>query len=128
MGNSGWHVAYHGTGQGSVGDILLSTLRQGPRALQGPGIYITPSIVYASLYATSLTLRDGSRAKAVLQCRVRPSAISARRPATQGVPSNGGRIDKNFDNNQLNWLVRPSGSSGLASPDQLVCYGILVKK
>ena len=74
-GDSEWAVSYHGTRQEYFNSIYNNGYRPGHNNAYGVGIYCTPNIETAALYAQEFTGDDGKRYKLVLQNRVKPSAI-----------------------------------------------------
>jgi ubiquitin len=72
-----WPVSYHGTGYHNSLSIADEgyKLVKGVRFALGRGIYSTPSIAIAELYATEFQSNDGKRYKVVIQNRVNPSSL-----------------------------------------------------
>ena len=88
----GWCVAYHGTTSQHMASILIRRLRRpgepGVKVVHGQAgsttkrtIYVSPSIEYAAspTYAQLVPLdeRDELWGQLVLQCRVRPGALTS---------------------------------------------------
>jgi ubiquitin len=73
-----WPVAYHGTGYHnslSIADEGFK-LAKGVRFAYGRGIYSTPNVETAELYAKEFTWKNGKRYKVVVQSRVNPNNLS----------------------------------------------------
>jgi hypothetical protein len=73
-----WPVSYHGTGYHnslSIADDGFK-LAKGVRFAFGRGIYSTPNIATAELYAKEFWLNDGERYKVVIQNRVNPANLN----------------------------------------------------
>ncbi|XP_078112603.1 uncharacterized protein LOC144521849 [Sander vitreus] len=68
-----WPVSYHGTREEFVKSIIEKNYKKGARAVHGPGIYSTPNIDEADLYAREFTSEStGKKYKTVLQNRINP--------------------------------------------------------
>jgi ubiquitin len=75
---SEWPVSYHGTGYHnslSIADEGFK-LAKGWRFVFGRGIYSTPNVATAELYAKEFRLNDGERYKVVIQNRVNPANLN----------------------------------------------------
>jgi ubiquitin len=72
-----WPVSYHGTGYHNSMSIANEgfKLSKGLRFAYGRGIYSTPNVVTAELYATEFSF-DGRRYKVVVQNRVNPTCLN----------------------------------------------------
>ncbi|OCK99765.1 ubiquitin-like protein [Cenococcum geophilum 1.58] len=73
-----WPVSYHGTGYHnslSIADEGFK-LAEGVRFAFGRGIYSTPNIATAELYAQEFRWNDGNRYKVVIQNRVNPANLN----------------------------------------------------
>jgi ubiquitin len=72
-----WPVSYHGTGFHNCLSIADEgfKLAKGVRFAHGRGIYSTPSIETAELYAKEFTSSNGDRYKVVIQNRVNPANL-----------------------------------------------------
>ncbi|KAL0207119.1 hypothetical protein P9112_012830 [Eukaryota sp. TZLM1-RC] len=70
-----WPVSYHGTAHNSANTIANDgfNLSKGRRFLFGHGVYTTPDVEVAALYAPTYEA-DGRRFKVVLQNRVNPAS------------------------------------------------------
>ncbi|XP_046439670.1 uncharacterized protein LOC124190846 [Daphnia pulex] len=81
-----WPVSYHGTSLNNGLSIAEEgfKLSQGTRFLYGKGIYSTPDIGVASLYAMTVNV-DGKSYKFVLQNRVNPTNLKKVCKAVTGV-------------------------------------------
>ena len=81
-----WPVSYHGTGEHAGRNIAQEGYRlsKGKRFKFGYGIYSTPSIEVAEMYAKSFTLK-GKLCKMVLQNRVCPTNLQIVNAETTGV-------------------------------------------
>ena len=69
-----WPVSYHGTGYHNCLSIADEgfKLAKGVRFAFGRGIYSTPNVTTAEMYAKEFTAKDGKRYKVVIQSRVNP--------------------------------------------------------
>ena len=114
-------IVYHGTESGLASDILHA----GFKGVEGchcpdeePVSYFSASIIYAAhrRYAKIWPRTQDGKTRyyqMVLQCRVKPSAVAVKDRQTLGAK---GQCDPNYDNKQLEWLVKatrmdPSGNS-----------------
>ena len=81
-----WPVSYHGTGESASGSIAQDGYRlsKGERFKFGWGIYSTPSVKVAALYAREFS-HKGKRYKLVFQNRVCPSGLKIINTKTTGV-------------------------------------------
>ncbi|KAN0072234.1 ubiquitin-like protein [Elaphomyces granulatus] len=72
-----WPVSYHGTAYHNCLSIADEgfKLAKGVRFLFGRGIYSTPNIVTAEMYAQTFSSKDGKRYKVVIQNRVNPANL-----------------------------------------------------
>ena len=145
---AGWPVAYHGTATSTAAAILNTALRQsggaaGGTAVFGNGVYLTPSIRYASWnrYAKWYgPMENGHYVQLAFQCRVNPAHISTIAQQTCGTVAGvdhqaqtpGNSIDPNINNADMEWVVRPNGLSPhgnlFVGDDQVVCYGIMLRE
>lgn len=73
-----WPVSYHGTGYHNSLSIAEEgfKLAKGVRFAFGRGIYTTPNITTAEMYAKEFTSKDGERYKVVIQSRVNPTNLN----------------------------------------------------
>ena len=107
-----WPVAYHGTNYKLTMMISYSRLRSGYHTpgkgvmVFGDGVYFTPSIIYAShpRYANPKKLTNGKWGQMVLNFRLRPGSYD-KHQETLGV-GNKYKIDPNYDNSEVEWLVK----------------------
>jgi len=81
-----WPVSYHGTGLHAGMDIAAHgySLTRSQRGVYGHGVYSTPDIEVAALYAQSFT-SGGKTFKVVMQNRVNPATLQTIDAATTGV-------------------------------------------
>lgn len=73
-----WPVSYHGTGYHNCLSIADEgfKLSKGVRFAYGRGIYSTPNVATAEMYAKEFTASDGARYKVVIQSRVNPANLN----------------------------------------------------
>jgi hypothetical protein len=73
-----WPVSYHGTGCHNAMSIAEEgfKLAKGARFAYGRGIYSTPNIATAELYAKKFTSSDGKEYMVVIQNRVNPDNLN----------------------------------------------------
>ncbi|XP_026168279.1 uncharacterized protein LOC113133585 [Mastacembelus armatus] len=68
-----WPVSYHGTSLQGAEGIIERHYKPGPGEVYGRGIYSTPDLSEASVYAKSFTSKKtGKRYKVILQNRINP--------------------------------------------------------
>ena len=103
-GDSEWAVSYHGTKQEFYNSIYNNGYRPGHNNKYGVGIYCTPNIETAAVYATEFTGDDGKRYKLVLQNRVKPSAI--KKASDKGGPDDYWYIENGKDIRPYSICVR----------------------
>jgi hypothetical protein len=83
LDSSGWCVAYHGTYEKELGQILKDGyLKASTGGCYGPGVYISPSVDYAWDYSGQFEGHD-----IILFVRVRPGSFT-------------------IHNNEKEWLVK----------------------
>jgi len=112
-----WPVSYHGTGLQGAEGIIQSHYKAGDRQAYGRGIYSSPDINVADVYATSkkfTSQKNGKTYKVIMQNRVNPQ----KRDIIEG---------NDF------WLVRvPEGTSAAKEKEIVSCsirpYGLLLKE
>ncbi|KAH8765611.1 hypothetical protein BGZ57DRAFT_531578 [Hyaloscypha finlandica] len=73
-----WPVSYHGTGYHNCLSIADEgfKLAKGVRFAYGRGIYSTPNVATAEMYAKEFTSKDGGKYKVVIQSRVNPANLN----------------------------------------------------
>lgn len=104
-----WPVSYHGTAMHNAQTIAQEgyKLSKGKRFLHGKGIYSTPEVAVAKLYASKFK-HQGQSYKCILQNRVNPEYLKVFSKAETGVGtywlSNGGETGVNEME-----LIRPYG-------------------
>jgi len=107
--DEGWAVAYHGTGEANLPNILSTGFRVGPRqkfsSECGAGVYCTPFVDVAAAYAPSNDVQ-GKKVQIVLQLRVKPSAIK--------------RVTGGTEFEQKYWVIN--------SPEDMRAYGVLIRE
>ncbi|XP_073678500.1 uncharacterized protein [Garra rufa] len=112
-----WPVSYHGTGLQGAEGIVQSHFKAGDRMAYGNGIYSSPDIKVAEVYATSkkfTSQKNGKTYKVIMQNRVNPQKREIIK-------------EKNF------WLVRiPKGTSTEKEKEivesSIRPYGLLLKE
>ncbi len=100
-----WPVAYHGTKGNCVAGIIGEGLKIGSRDMYGRGIYTSPSLEIADYFAGTVTDKNRTEHKCVLQSRVDPKRF---------------RVKYNVRNGRDYW-ISPEGNA--VRP-----YGILLKQ
>ncbi|ETO10745.1 hypothetical protein RFI_26632, partial [Reticulomyxa filosa] len=140
----GWHIAYHGTKFEYALSILLSGLATGIVNVHGKGVYASPSIIYVAhpRYSSIKEIEPENRsyfsktgnanyAQFALELRIHPSCISKIGCETLKFSRNSRRnakIDPNFKNGELEWLLTGSDFFDFDSPDRkVVCSGIMIR-
>jgi len=85
-----WYNAYHGTAPTNIDPITEDGLKVGGKgvpikhgAAYGPGVYVSPLISYAKIYAPSVTV-SGKNYRIVFQCRVRPGSFTEHALSSSG--------------------------------------------
>jgi ubiquitin len=73
-----WPVSYHGTGYHNCLSISQEgfKLAKGVHFAYGRGIYSTPNVATAEMYAKEFTSKDGGKYKVVIQSRVNPANLN----------------------------------------------------
>lgn len=135
---SGWCIGYHGTKFEYGLSILLNGLKPARAAELGPGVYATPSIIYAChpRYAEIKVIPAGARkffktgqyVQFVLECRVNPSDIN--RIGCETLHAKNFRIDPNIRNEAMEWVVNHHNKRILDfnDPDSpIVCTGLMIR-
>ncbi|CAF3376137.1 unnamed protein product [Rotaria sp. Silwood2] len=136
----GWCICYHGTKFKYGLSILLSGLKTAKDKAHGPGIYTSPSIIYAShpRYAEIKFVessvendyfRKGQYMQFVLECRVHPNNIKKKGRETLCV-NNQAIIDPNISNDTIEWLIDTHGKDlmDFNDPNSVIfCTGIMVR-
>jgi hypothetical protein len=134
---NGWCICYHGTKFRYGLSILLNGLKPAYRNEHGDGLYVTPSINYAShpRYAevkqipTSFrnTFKSGEYIQFVLECRVHPNSIKKIVWETLNCSS---RIDPNIENRRLEWVIDSYNKRIVDFNDPespIVCTGLMIR-
>jgi len=132
---NGWHVAYHGSKNIHASSILQTGFKPGKGCFLGEneaGVYFSPSIEYSAhpRYAKPWRTPDGKYVQMIFQCRVNRTAIWRKAPETLLKDSEKATvIDRNFPNNQLEWIVKADNPNVFISNlhNQVVCYGIMLR-
>jgi hypothetical protein len=146
-----WPVGYHGTSAESVGLIVHSTFRttHGIGAEEKWGskaVYLSPCIQYCAHPRYSKILRVPSFGglpervvQMVLQVRIRPDLLSAKRPHDNGSVIMPGTLPGAHDhqapmaprempdNASLHWLVFSEDDPKVVSSDQVVVVGVMFR-
>lgn len=134
-----WHIAYYGTRGYYAPFILTSGLRVStqrhmiPRCEQT--ICLSPSIEYAAHPRhTSLwrdVINDDEKCRyyqLVFQCRVNPDIIGQRQPETLlRANRKATSIDKNFHNEELEWIIHDKLITKIELRANIICYGLMVR-
>ncbi|XP_041853333.1 uncharacterized protein LOC121647729 [Melanotaenia boesemani] len=110
-----WPVSYHGTTKRGAEGIIEGFYKSGPGQVYGKGIYSTPYISEAELYAKTFTSnKNGKQYKVILQNRINPKY-------------------RQKYNNQKYWLV-PIPDNSSAQDERVMVeqairpYGLLLKE
>lgn len=136
---SSWPIAYYGT----RGSHALLILRSGLRVLtqrysvleNQQNLCLSPSIEYAAHPQHTRLWYKGSHNEEkyqyyqlVFQCRVNPTAIIDYKPETllQDIYKTI-RIDKDFRNEELEWVIRDNTLTENNIRENLVCCGLMVR-
>lgn len=133
----GWCIGYHGTKFQHGLSILLNGMKPARTAVHGKGIYLTPSIIYASnpRYAEIKKIPPEARKffdygkyiQFVLECRV-PRGIFKICPET--LRCSHIRIDPNIRNEEIEWLLETDDNTILDFNDSnspLACTGLMIR-
>ncbi|CAF4795014.1 unnamed protein product [Rotaria socialis] len=136
---NGWCICYHGTKFAYGISILLNGLKPAYRHEHGAGIYVTPSINYAShpRYAEVKqipssfrnTFKLGDYIQYVLECRVHPNSIKKIVLETLRCKNNV-RIDPNIENERLEWVIDTYKKTIVDFNDPespIVCTGLMIR-
>lgn len=132
---SGSNIVYHGSRSGLASDILHAGFKGGNGDhCDGKEVaYFSPSILYAAhaRYAKVWERTQGGKTQyyqMVLQCRVKPNAVMKKANETLGATC---KVDPNYDNDVLEWLVRATVNDGpyniFVDKDKVLLYGIMVR-
>ncbi len=135
-----WHIAYHGTQSSYAPFILTSGLRVSTTQQHCiPGnhqtICLSPSIEYTAHphYARpwKKVTDNGEKYRyyqLVFQCRVNPDAVDSPKPETLLYNEHKNiRIDKNFCNEELEWVIASNYGTPEYIRNNIVCYGLMVR-
>ncbi|ETO25762.1 hypothetical protein RFI_11374 [Reticulomyxa filosa] len=136
----GWHIAYHGTQYKFGLAIILSGLAITRGGDYNSGLYASPSITYAAhpRYSSIEKIDPKNRfyfseqgnanyVQMVLELRIHPDCLSKIKPETFGFLKRR-RIDPNFKNSKLEWVLTGSDFFDFNSPDRkVVCSGIMAR-
>ena len=118
--------------------LIPSVSGKGGVAVFGNGVYITPSIIYAAhpRYAGPKKIPKDLKSKYgmkgnwiqfVLQCRINPNAIKRIDKETLSV-GNKYKIDPNYDNSELEWVVGDTKIEDPRNPDcKVYIVGIMIR-
>ena len=128
-----WHVAYHGTDIQNAHKILSGGLRANHdlNFIQSheAAVYISPSIEYSGhpRYA-KLRNKNDKYFQMVLMLRVRPTLLFQKHYGTVGSsnPKNP-RIDPNFSNEELEWVVKWPPGEMIGTTDGILVYGLMFR-
>ncbi|CAF1057730.1 unnamed protein product [Adineta steineri] len=134
-----WPIAYHGTLIENVLNILASGLRVSRNGCfydDGiPRVCLSPSIEYCahSRFAQPWNEIDKNGRttwyQLVFQCRVNPNSIGCIASETvlpveaQSIV----RIDPNFKNSELEWIILGKNNDVEFLKDDIICYGIMIR-
>ncbi|UJR32610.1 hypothetical protein I4U23_020070 [Adineta vaga] len=135
----GWCICYHGTKFSNGLSILLSGLRPATAVNHGAGIYVTPSIIYAShprysevkeIESTDekIFVKNGKYVQFVLQCRVRPENI--KKIDRETLDAKSPIIDPNISNDVIEWIIDAKNKTIMDFNDPnstIVCTGLMVR-
>ena len=131
-------MAYHGTAGENASKILTSGLKvstQGCFYKEGvPRVYVSPSIEYSGhpryAWPWKRTTKNGQDRwyQLVFQCRVNPASVDTVGPETlvQDQYKQTVTVDKNFDNNELEWIILGKDDQQFIT-DDIVCYGLMMR-
>ncbi|UJR19161.1 hypothetical protein I4U23_022291 [Adineta vaga] len=136
---NGWSICYHGTRFTYGLSILLSGLAPAKHAEHGPGIYATPSIIYASHPRYSEVkhiesteekefFKEGNYIQFVLQCRVHPDHII--KIGKETLKASSANIDSNIKNDVIEWIIKTADNSIVDFNDPnatIICTGLMVR-
>jgi hypothetical protein len=127
---TGWPIAYHGTKDTVVAQILSTGLRTNrgcflPSNNDITAAYFSPCIEYSAhpRYANIFKGSNDEFLQVVLQCRVNPKFIKVGRE-TLGVGNN--RIHPLYDNKKITWYVESRNNAHLTDKEY-ICTGIMVR-
>ncbi|KAH3755908.1 hypothetical protein Pelo_12287 [Pelomyxa schiedti] len=93
-------------------------------------LYFSPSIVYTGhpMKTRPFPIQEGHWSQMVLMCRVNPAHIHSIGPESLGVHRQA-TIDTNFNNNELEWTVKPPTKNHMTVlGESVICYGIMVRQ
>ncbi|CAF3168833.1 unnamed protein product [Rotaria sp. Silwood2] len=135
----GWCICYHGTKFEYGLSILLSGLKSAKDQAHGPGIYTSPSIIYAShpryaeikLVESSVEndfFEKGQFIQFVLECRVLPKNIKIKCETLR--VHNQAIIDVNISNDKIEWLIDTHRKDlmNFNDPNSVIfCTGIMIR-
>ncbi|CAF1287756.1 unnamed protein product, partial [Rotaria sp. Silwood1] len=135
----GWCTCYHGTKFVYALSILLSGLKPAVADEHGDGIYVTPSINYAShprysevkfIEASSqkLVFKSGEYVQFVLECRVHPKYI--KKIAKETLDASNTTIDSNITNDIIEWVIDHQNKSIVDFNDpnaSIICSGLMIR-
>jgi hypothetical protein len=97
-------------------------------------VYLTPSIEYAAhpRYARPWQKNDDKKQwyQLIFQCRVNPASVGPAHPETLIDKNHKDkiRIDENFSNDQLEWVIHAETADPAFIRDNIVCYGLMIRK
>lgn len=133
---SKWPVAYHGTSSLTLINILKTGFRvsvgQG-NASHGKGAYFSPSIEYSAHPRYSRIIKITNRfqkqfyIQTIFQCRLNPQSFYVKQETL--LTNNSIKIDPNFDNKVVEWVISSEANEELVEKNEevLVIYGIMVR-
>lgn len=103
-----WPVSYHGTSkEGAVGIITMG-IHSGDRDLYGRGVYSTPSMRVAEIFATKFH-SNGKEYKLVLQNRINPKVRIICKDKDYWLITVPKNLDKVSERDLLDQAIRPYG-------------------
>ncbi|CAF1568893.1 unnamed protein product, partial [Rotaria sordida] len=131
-------ICYHGTKFEYGLAILLSGLKPAGAIAHGPGIYATPSIIYAAhpRYAEIKEIepkhqneyfKNSKYIQFVLECRVHPSNIKI---GCETLGAGAATIDPNISNQKIEWVIETNGKNIVDFNDvnaEIVCTGLMIR-
>ena len=135
----GWCICYHGTKFEYGLSILLSGLKPAWDTAHGPGIYASPSIIYAAhpRYAEVKEIqpsqhndffKHGRYVQFVLECRVHPTNRKVIGRETLGASNR--IIDPNISNDKIEWVIDNRGNDLVDFNDpnaSIICTGLMIR-
>ena len=128
-----WRVAYHGTKREYLLSILQSGIRTSDNGLylsdNEYGVYVTPSIEYAvHPRFTDVWKYKGKYIQAIIQVRLRKGvAFNVCKGTVEGGYLTNTKIDPNFENIELEWLIKRDKPCYLTRNEGIAAYGLMMR-